>query len=729
MSPHKVKVSKRVAAVSIPSTSEIMGNLLGTPITEKETHVGITLVDYDGGGGGIAAAADNGTNDDDEGRGLPYGLSSMQGWRVHMEDAHIAQPYLYAERRRHCHSPEKEKGDTNVDATSSANRDTNNNNNKPCSHERIALPNHSLFAVFDGHGGKFAAEYAARNLLRVLCRSDTFVQYAVQFTEREGYLLSVKQRLQQQQEEKKDESLVTDNNDDAIVSTKEAMMVITTQGVAAAAAAAATATTINEIDEENNNNSTVIPQEKLDRLRLFQQLKKRGHESDEKVRAIKAQVRRHLGDDENDDVNGAVATPNPNPSNNDIDNNDDADADAEMESNSEYQYARATYDRELLTLLEKSLRDAFIDVDAEILGEVRGDSRVQDANIPYGNHENVNNHTNNDSNNSNSNSNNKHIDHPIPSVEEDAGTTAVAVLITPKLIVCANAGDSRAVYSRSSNRVRPLSYDHKPTDDDEERRIRAAGGYVSAGRVEGDLAVSRGLGDFRFKEPDVVSTGSMGENSTAAAVVATTAAGSNVNRLMTTARKQLQQQLEQEEEEEEEGGTTTETSSSTTPTMTIQRPSEQKVSPVPDVIVQTRNHDEDEFIIIACDGIWDVNTNQEAVQMVSDIFADGESNLGLVCEEILDLCLLKGSKDNMTALVVKFPKQTIGDTNGGGVLARRERRRCCAGRMGSSSLLTRNDDDNDDDNNSNNNEPHAYVPPHRRRQLDDDDLQEDDNEE
>ena len=713
-----------------------MGNLLGTPITEKETHVGITLVDYDGGGGGIAAAADdNGTNDDDEGRGLPYGLSSMQGWRVHMEDAHIAQPYLYAERRRQCRSLEKEKGDTNVDATSSANRDTNNN--KPCSHERIALPNHSLFAVFDGHGGKFAAEYAARNLLRVLCRSDTFVQYAVQFTEREGYLLSVKQRLQQQQEEKKDESLVvTDNNADAIVSTKEATMVITTQGVAAATA---TATTINEIDEENNNNSTVIPQEKLDRLRLFQQLKKRGHESDEKVRAIKAQVRRHLGDDENDDVNGAVATNNDNKKtavdgNNDIDNNDDADADAdaEMESNSEYQYARATYDRELLTLLEKSLRDAFIDVDAEILGEVRGDSRVQDANIPYGNHEIVNNHTNNDSNNSNSNSNsnNKHIDHPIPSEEEDAGTTAVAVLITPKLIVCANAGDSRAVYSRLSNRVIPLSYDHKPNDDDEERRIRAAGGYVSAGRVEGDLAVSRGLGDFRFKEPDVVSTGSMGENSTAAAVVATTTtAGSNVNCLMSTARKQRQQQLEQEEDDEEECGTTTETSSSTTPTMTIQRPSEQKVSPVPDVIVQTRNHDEDEFIIIACDGIWDVNTNQEAVQMVSDIFADGESNLGLVCEEILDLCLLKGSKDNMTALVIKFPKQTIGDTNGGGVLARRERRRCGAGRRGSSSLLTRNDDDDDDDNNSNNDEPHAYVPPHRRRQLDEDDLEEDDNEE
>jgi hypothetical protein len=34
---------------------------------------------------------------------------------------------------------------------------------------------------------------------------------------------------------------------------------------------------------------------------------------------------------------------------------------------------------------------------------------------------------------------------------------------------------------------------------------------------------------------------------------------------------------------------------------------------------------------------------------------------------------MKGSKDNMTASVIKFPKQVIGQ--GGGVLARRERRR------------------------------------------------------
>jgi len=58
--------------------------------------------------------------------------------------------------------------------------------------------------------------------------------------------------------------------------------------------------------------------------------------------------------------------------------------------------------------------------------------------------------------------------------------------------------------------------------------------------------------------------------------------------------------------------------------------------------------------------------------MVADMFSEGEQDLGLICEEVLDLCLINGSKDNMTAAVIKFPKQVVGQ--GGGVMARRERR-------------------------------------------------------
>lgn len=42
----------------------------------------------------------------------------------------------------------------------------------------------------------------------------------------------------------------------------------------------------------------------------------------------------------------------------------------------------------------------------------------------------------------------------------------------------------------------------------------------------------------------------------------------------------------------------------------------------------------------------------------------------------MDLSLEKGSKDNMTALVIKFPAQSVGE--GGGVMKRREQRQILA---------------------------------------------------
>ena len=47
--------------------------------------------------------------------------------------------------------------------------------------------------------------------------------------------------------------------------------------------------------------------------------------------------------------------------------------------------------------------------------------------------------------------------------------------------------------------------------------------------------------------------------------------------------------------------------------------------------------------------------------------------------QILDMCLEKGSKDNMTALVMKFPAQKI--TAGSGVMKRREARQLQAEEM------------------------------------------------
>ena len=79
--------------------------------------------------------------------------------------------------------------------------------------------------------------------------------------------------------------------------------------------------------------------------------------------------------------------------------------------------------------------------------------------------------------------------------ESHAGCTANVVLITPKTIYCANAGDSRAI-AQQSGKVVELSKDHKPEDSIEIDRITKAGGTVSYGRVNGGLNLSRALGDL-----------------------------------------------------------------------------------------------------------------------------------------------------------------------------------------------------------------------------------------
>lgn len=103
-------------------------------------------------------------------------------------------------------------------------------------------------------------------------------------------------------------------------------------------------------------------------------------------------------------------------------------------------------------------------------------------------------------------------------------------------------GDSRAIASLNGT-VEVLSLDHKPSNDIEIKRIQAAGGWVEFNRVNGNLALSRALGDFVFKKNEKKSA------------------------------------------------------------------EEQVVTAYPDVEVRTITNDW-EFVILACDGIWDVLTNE-----------------------------------------------------------------------------------------------------------------------
>jgi len=76
------------------------------------------------------------------------------------------------------------------------------------------------------------------------------------------------------------------------------------------------------------------------------------------------------------------------------------------------------------------------------------------------------------------------------------------------------------------------------------------------------------------------------------------------------------------------------------------------VVPIPDIksVDITSN---DEFFILASDGLWDVISGTESVKIVRAAFAKGISPTE-AAEELCDLALKLGSSDNVTIVIVKF---------------------------------------------------------------------------
>ncbi|CAL8300342.1 unnamed protein product [Merluccius merluccius] len=81
---------------------------------------------------------------------------------------------------------------------------------------------------------------------------------------------------------------------------------------------------------------------------------------------------------------------------------------------------------------------------------------------------------------------------------------------------------------------------------------------------------------------------------------------------------------------------------------------EQLVSPEPEVFEMVRSPEQDQFMVLACDGIWDVMSNEELCEFIRSRL-EVSHDLERVCNEVVDTCLHKGSRDNMSVVLVCFP--------------------------------------------------------------------------
>ncbi|KAB0795291.1 hypothetical protein PPYR_12130 [Photinus pyralis] len=87
---------------------------------------------------------------------------------------------------------------------------------------------------------------------------------------------------------------------------------------------------------------------------------------------------------------------------------------------------------------------------------------------------------------------------------------------------------------------------------------------------------------------------------------------------------------------------------------------EQMITALPDVKTLTINPGEDEFMVLACDGIWNFMSSQQVVDFVKSKLESSPGKLSKICEEMFDYCLAPDTMcdgtgcDNMTAIIVQF---------------------------------------------------------------------------
>ncbi|KAK1339770.1 hypothetical protein QTO34_018326 [Cnephaeus nilssonii] len=83
-------------------------------------------------------------------------------------------------------------------------------------------------------------------------------------------------------------------------------------------------------------------------------------------------------------------------------------------------------------------------------------------------------------------------------------------------------------------------------------------------------------------------------------------------------------------------------------------PTGQLVSPEPDVRDTERSEEDGQFIILACDGIWNVMGKEELCDFLRSRL-EVTDDLEKVCNEVVDTSLYEGRRDNVSVIWICFP--------------------------------------------------------------------------
>ena len=220
----------------------------------------------------------------------------------------------------------------------------------------------------------------------------------------------------------------------------------------------------------------------------------------------------------------------------------------------------------------------------------------------------------------------------------DGGTTAVVAVVSSQKILVANVGDSRCILVKKGTtatnldgekeenedgspniEVIPMSDDHKPDLPDERARIESAGLEIHTDQIFPENGEYELISKVKKSDKEMLG----------------------VARAFGDYDYKSNEDLS---------------------------PARQAVVCTPDIVVRDRVDGEDMFLILACDGVWDVMSNDDvglfvtkSVNAATASLTEEEGHpldagvLASVGDSLLDHCLKQGSTDNMSVLIVALP--------------------------------------------------------------------------
>eukprot|EP01006_Ploeotia_vitrea_P021565 TRINITY_DN53965_c0_g1_i1.p1 TRINITY_DN53965_c0_g1~~TRINITY_DN53965_c0_g1_i1.p1 ORF type:complete len:422 (+),score=213.50 TRINITY_DN53965_c0_g1_i1:52-1317(+) len=302
-------------------------------------------------------------------------------------------------------------------------------------------------------------------------------------------------------------------------------------------------------------------------------------------------------------------------------------------------------------------------------------------------------------------------------MEKTAGSTVAVALVdfASQTLWTAHAGDARVTVRRGESETLSPTKDHKASSEAERRRIMDRGGFVVFGRVMGELAIARAIGDGEFKLPsseivkEIIKSHreenpemykqlkAKEDNDTSASASAAESKSDQDD----AAAAAPQQQDHTEDEEEEAAGvaatlgpapsgaaTVTAASSTSTAADTTEQTSEQnknvdadeakkssggggggeskhklnaRLEDIGKLVIATPDvskiqlQEQDSLMIVACDGLFDVLSNDDALSALSMHLAATSGDLNQATAQLVRDAIDKhGSRDNVSVVAARF---------------------------------------------------------------------------